>query len=331
MGEQVKREQVIWITWEHQRRSVTLSDKLGVPLYEFTSSRPRFIKHPLFVLKTLWLLFLKRPITLIVQNPSAFLTILVIILKPLFRYFLIVDAHNAGIYPFEPAHQKYANIFPFMHRYTDLTILTNEILADIVYKGGGRAIILPDLLPGFDNIHKCHRNDGTFVVTFICSYAADEPYLEVFKAAALLPADIKIYITGNNQKLTNAELALAGPGVEFTGFLDEEEYVSQLCNSDCIMVLTTFPDCLVCGAYEAVALEVPLILSDTPVLRAWFTRGVTYSGNKGEELANAIVKTREKHEYFLKEISELKKEIKVKWQLAFSKLLVKMCHCKVNQ
>jgi len=314
-GDNGKR--AIWISWEDHRRSRTLASRFGIPLYVFSASWPRYIKHPFFLLRTIYILLLCRPDILFVQNPSILLTLFAIILKPLLRYHLVVDAHNAGVYPFEQRQEKFAALFPFIHRHTDITIVTNAKLASIIKSNGGRPFVLPDPLPKLKRTDSEIKKQSKFVVTFVCSYAADEPYLEVFKAARELPEDIQLYCTGNYNKLKKEDRLFAGDHVIFTGFLTEKEYVEQLTSSDCIIVLTTFDDCMVCGAYEAVSLGIPLILSDTPVLRSWFNKGVVYSENRWDALIAAISQLRNGYVGFIQDIGLLKSELSLEWDNLF--------------
>mgnify|MGYP000398044637 CR=1 FL=1 len=312
----VQKGKHLWISWEIHRRSQSISSKLGIPLIEFSNPLPRWIRHPLFLLQTSWLLAKRRPSILFVQNPSVVLTMWAIIFRPLLKYKLIVDAHNAGIYPFEKEQEKYAAIFPFVHRKADLTIVTNKFLAEIVDKNGGNAVILPDPLPEFQISSTTVSNTESFVVTMICSFANDEPYLELFEAAALLPKSVRVLVTGNNSKLAQAERDLARQNnVHLTGFLSEEDYLNQLSNSDCIIVLTTFNDCMVCGAYEAVSLEIPLILSNSPVLKTWFGNAAIYTENKASMIAQAIIKCKEQcqSEYLYTQIRKQKVELNSRW------------------
>lgn len=311
-------KKALWISWEKHRRSQSLAARLGVPLIEFESSKKRWLKHPLFVVKTLALLLRERPGLLFVQNPSVVLTLLAIFCKPFFQYRLIVDAHNAGIYPFEKGHEKYSFLFPFMHNKADVTIVTNKLLADIVEKNNGTPVVLPDPLPEFPVFPDVKRDESHFIVTYICSYASDEPYKEVFKAAAMLPEDVKIVVTGDYSKLTDEDVELAlKNSVVFTGFLSDDDYLKQLIASDCIMVLTEYNDCMVCGAYEAVSLEKPLILSDTPVLRWWFTQGVMFNDNTAFSIKESVLDVQSDCVGMGCKIKELKTLLPEKWHSLF--------------
>jgi glycosyltransferase involved in cell wall biosynthesis len=67
--------------------------------------------------------------------------------------------------------------------------------------------------------------------------------------------------------------------VRFTGFLQEEEYWGLLRSADGIVDLTLMADCLVCGAYEALAAGKPMLLSDNLASRELFGNAALYTDN----------------------------------------------------
>jgi len=67
------QKKIIWITWEHQRRTKELSKALNVKLYVFGSDKKYFMKIIESSMKTMILLFSERPKCLIIQNPSMIL------------------------------------------------------------------------------------------------------------------------------------------------------------------------------------------------------------------------------------------------------------------
>lgn len=74
-----------------------------------------------------------------------------------------------------------------------------------------------------------------------------------------------------------------------TGFIPEKEYVELLISVDATMVLTCREDCSVCEAYETVAVEKPMILSNTNALGNYFRRGVIYAEQTAESTQKAIL------------------------------------------
>jgi len=306
-------DKTIWIAWERYRRTSSLSKRLRIELYEFSSSLPRFIKYQIFILKTLFLLIQKRPKVLFVTNPSIILALFSILFKKVFSFNLVVDAHNAGVYPFSKKFDKYHWIFPFIHRHTDLTIVTNRYLEKVIFKNNGNPFVLPDPLPDLPITKKTQYKDNDFIVTFISSYASDEPLGEVIKTADLLPQNYKIFITGNSSKISDTILRKCGRNIVLTGYLSDEEYFKLLNCTDAILVLTTFSDCLVCGAYEAVSIEKPLILSDTPVLRGYFNEGVIFTQNNAKSIAESIIQSNKFYDSLCADIKKLKNELMISW------------------
>lgn len=312
----------IWISWERHRRTENLVRAMDIDASIYDLQLPRWRKHPALILRTTMLLARRRPEVLIVQNPSWVLTTLAIFLKKLLGYRLIVDAHNAGVYPFEAAHEKFRSVFPFFHRHADLTVVTNSDCATIVERNGGCPFILPDILPEFKEVLGTARAASEeAIVTFICTYASDEPYVEVIAAARDIAPGIGIRITGNASRCPDDIRRSAPANVRFTGFLPENDYVAQLVGSDVIMDLTTFEDCLVCGAYEAVALGIPLILSDTTVNRTYFNKGVVYTKNDRKSLVLAINEAVAERENLYREVQQLRGELQMSSKLRLDDLI----------
>ena len=162
----------------------------------------------------------------------------------------------------------FTRISDFTLRRSDLTIVTNDPLADLVSTKGGRAFVLPDRIPDIPP-DRTFPLAGAQNVCFICSFANDEPYEEVVRIADALPRDLCLYITGNPAKATwsdrTQETIRHCDNLKFTGFLSDRDYHGLLNEVDVIVDLTTFDHCLVCGAYEAAAVGKPLVLSEKRV------------------------------------------------------------------
>ncbi len=72
-------------------------------------------------------------------------------------------------------------------------------------------------------------------------------------------------------------------------------------------------NCLVCGAYEAVALEKPLVTSYTRALRQYFHRGTVYSRHDPASLAESIGHALAHRRTLAAEMTVLKRELSVQW------------------
>ncbi len=296
-----------WFTWEVQPRNRSMSASLGVDLYEFTSKRPRSIKYIILLAKTLSAIFSKKISVIYTQNPSIVLSFVAVCLKLCLRRIVIVDAHNAGIYPLEGKHKFLNLIARFIARNANLVIVSNKYLAEQVTNWGGTPFVFPDPIPPIAN----HPTQpplpaGENFALFICTWAADEPYFEVIKAAELTP-DIAIYVTGNyKNKLTQDTIKSLPNNVRLLGFVSEEEYVHYFSNALVAIDLTTRDHCLVCGAYEAAALGVPAILSDSKVNRDIFNKGFIYTSNNAHDIAISIQTAVSQRQSLATEIKQFK-------------------------
>ncbi len=301
----------VWITWEKQRRNEGISTELGFQLHEIISHKRGLKRYLECIVKTCRILQNSNPTHVAVQNPSMVLALLAVMLKWWYRYTLVVDAHNAGIYPLEGQSRLLQLLAKFIQKNATCTIITNENLKKVVEGHGGVACILPDKIPTPPETLTLQQS-GERRICFICTYAQDEPYRDVIKAAALIPDDIIIMITGNyNNKVDPAGL----PGnVRLLGYLPEDHYWATLRSSDLVMDLTTRDDCLVCGAYEGLSLLKPLILSNSQASRNYFYKGCVYVDSDPNSIASGIRKA--VHDFFQlqHEVADLKDELDSSWK-----------------
>lgn len=304
----------LWLTWEIQRRNRTLSKKLDAELHELISKKKGLLRYCELIFRSYRLLIKQRPQLLFVQNPSLVLALWAVLNRPFFSYRLIVDAHNAGLYPAEGKSPWLSRVANFILRNADLTMVTNQPLASEVIKRGGRPFVLPDPLPELPASRKPDQPAKTnFALTCICTWAEDEPIKDVIDAVREFNDEVTLYITGRPpawaQSMSRPEQ------VVLTGFLKEEAYLDLLGTSDALMVLTTRDNCLNCGAYEGVALEKPLVLSDTQVIRAYFDQGVVYTKADHHSIALAIRELMASSSSYQGQAAALKARLLTSWAL----------------
>jgi glycosyltransferase involved in cell wall biosynthesis len=302
----------LWLTWETQRRNRTLSQALNAELIEMDYKLKPWHRYPKAIANTLKTLLKRRPELVFVQNPSLVLALLGIWYGRISGTPVIVDAHNAGVQPFEGQRPWTNWLARHVMRQARMTIVTNRALAAYVDGVGGRSFVLPDPLPALERSadQRLHADPS---VLFICTWAADEPYLEVLKAASRIDPRIRVYITGNSK---GRERTLNQPlpsNVVLTGFVPEQRFLELLAGADVIMDLTTREDCLVCGAYEAVAAGKPMVLSNTRALRQYFSKGAVYAENHAEAIAAAIEQAVEGQARLGAEVEELERELLESW------------------
>lgn len=312
----------IWVTWEHQRRNAGIADALGAPLFELDIKAGRFKRYALSLWRTLRVFRRTKPDLIFAQNPSLVLALATIGYGKVTGIKVVVDAHNAAVMPLLPGESGLLSwLCRLAVRGADFTIVSNERLAGIVQASGGRPVVLADRLPQLSPATPSGSPAAQPRVVFICTYAPDEPYMTVLEAAGRLDPRITVFVTGNPKHRAAALREAAPPNVRFTGFLAEEEYLALLRSADVVMDLTTREDCLVCGGYEAVALEQPLILSGTVATRSYFTRGVRYTDNSAADLADAVNEALAKGTRMREELRALKAELVSGWNAQFNALV----------
>jgi glycosyltransferase involved in cell wall biosynthesis len=267
-------------------------------------------------MKTWKILKKEQPAVLFVQNPSIVLAFIALFFKKIFSIrYLVVDAHNAGIYPLEGRFWLLNQITKYIVKNADVIIVTNKSLLHYVTSIGGNPVEIPDPLPILksNNIQKEVRKNvrDKLRATFICTWADDEPYDELIKAAAEFKDLIDFYITGKFQgKVVRSGLP---NNVVLSGYVEDKEYINLLVNSDFIIVLTKRENCLNCGAYESVSLGKPIILSDSDVLRNYFSSGVVYSKNDAYSLKCGIRNMVDTIDEKNSEIKNLKISLEEQW------------------
>lgn len=280
------RVSALWVSWNAHRRTTGLCAAWNVPLHVIHSQRKGLSRAIDQALRTLGLLRRTRPGVLFVQNPSLALTALAVLVRGMFGYYLVVDAHNEGVRPFARRGGFVQWLTRRLLHDADATIVTNAALAKDVDAAGGRALVLPDSLPQPELPRNTSaESEDTPDVVVISSFMSDEPVAEIVAAATMLP-DVRFAFTGDARRFRRGQIELP-PNVRLTGYLAERAFWRLLSQAPVICDLTLKPDCLVCGAYEALALAKPMVLSDNPATRELFGPAAVLTNNEAEDIARA--------------------------------------------
>lgn len=278
------------ITWFHHRRTSELCEYFGIPLIELISVHHGLRRYIELSIKTWDVLKSKRPRILIVQNPSLVLAIFTLLLRAYFGYHLVIDAHNEAVEPF--AHSSFVMqwLTYLLLRQADRIIVTNQQLAVFVKEQGGVPLILPDRIPRPPLLLPPFNVSDKFNVAVIATFAADEPLDRIFSAAGALVSEAHFYVTGNYKKLNPGIIKTIPSNVTFCGFLPESEYWALLKNCDIAVDLTLKDNCLVCGAYEAIAIGTPILLSGNTASRELFADAAIFTDNTMESIRSSLQK-----------------------------------------
>ncbi len=266
------------------QRSRTLAERLGYDL--LLLGRPGFrrpwsapFSYPLLAARTLRALMRQRPGAVVVVAPPVFAPLAVLPVARLLTARVAVDMHSGAF-----LDRRWRWSLPLLRwaaKHVDVSLVTLDALRRHL-SPSTPVIVLPDPLPGM-SAERVARDDGrnaASLVVAVCGWGDDEPVEALAEAAGGAPWHLKV--TGRPRRTV-----LAPGNVEFTGFLQDDAYASLLARADAVVVLTTRDYTLLSGAWEAIALARPLVLSGTPSLRATFGEGVTYTGNDAPSIRAA--------------------------------------------
>jgi glycosyltransferase involved in cell wall biosynthesis len=310
----------IFIAWEPHRRTSELCRVMGLRLFVIDVAASRVWRYTYSIAATTGVLLRERPRLLFVQNPSMVLTAYVCLLKWL-GFKIVVDRHS-NFNDFRNMESGFFNaVSDFTLRHADLTIVTNDYLKELVDRRKGRGFVLPDRLPEIQPPADAGPPlGGRGNVVFVSTYASDEPLSEVIDAARLLPPDVHVHVTGNDKRLDPRVRASAPPNVVFTGFLPEDAYIALLARADCILELTKNDHTLLCGAYEAVSLGRPLVLSRKEALTRYFCKGAVVTDNEPAAIAAAVTQALATRASLERDIRTLRDELTTDWSDRFARL-----------
>lgn len=273
---------VIWIDWARNLRTRTLAQRLGVELVEIRLTGNRLLRYLRSTVRTVAAIRRARPQVVIATNPSLVLGFLLLLLRRWYGFLLVSDAHYVGVRDLHgwPLFQKLLDLH---NSHADLVIVTNGGHASYLLGQGCRAYICPDPLPDLSTRGSVPVSVPAKAVFLVCSFETDEPYEAVFAAfARLRDRGYELFVSGNYKR---AQIDPARfPWVHFLGYVPEAEYYSYLRSCAVVIDLTTLEDCLVCGAYEAMAAGKPLVLSRTRALTEYFGTAVVLTENTPEAI-----------------------------------------------
>ena len=308
------RTSAMWISWNDHRRTAGLCEAWDIPLHvvRFPGSRPR--RWLAQSLATLRLLAREKPDVLFVQNPSLVLTVLAILARGRFAYYLVVDAHNEGVRPFDRPYAPVRWLTRRLLGSADTTIVTNAALAEDVTAAGGRPLVLADSLPVPPELpaKRAPERDPADVAV-IATFRRDEPIAEIIEAAAAMPA-VRFAFSGDASRFRPKAGTALPTNVRLTGYLPEAAYWRLLAQASVVCDLTLKPDCLVCGAYEALALGKPMVLSDNDPTRALFGPAAVLTGDRPEQIGQALERALARRDELAARARQLRDTFRERWE-----------------
>jgi glycosyltransferase involved in cell wall biosynthesis len=280
-------ESIVWIDWGRHLRTHTLSRRLGVDLVEIRHSRSRIWRYVRSTLDTVAAIRRLRPAVVIATNPSIVLGYFLLILRPWYGFRLVSDAHYVGVTAI-PRRLAIQRLLDVHNTQVDLVVVTNENQARALQGLGASTYVCPDPLPQLPKPVAPPEPLPLKSVFLICSFDVDEPYEEAFEAFSELQSQgFVLFVCGNYRKAGIQEAQF--PWVRFLGFVPDADYYAYLRASSVVVDLTTLEDCLVCGAYEALAARRPLVVSKTGTLGDYFGAASVLTENTSAAIQQSVL------------------------------------------
>jgi Glycosyltransferase Family 4 len=302
--------EVLALTWSEHRRMAELCAGLSLELVTLSTDQRGLLRYVQLGTRTMALLWRRRPDVLLVQNPSLVLSALCAAGRKMLGYTLVVDAHNEAIEPFVNRQRWVKWLSRWVIRHTDLTIVTNRQLAAQVRLQGGKPFTLVDRIPA-PPAGATQSLSGSFNAVLVATFAADEPVAAVLEAVRGI--DVELHVTGNHGMLDPGVAERAPANVRFTGFLTEPDYWGLLRSADAIVDLTLMDNCLVCGAYEALALGKPMLLSNNSASVELFGDCAVYTDNTAADIRAALERLKVEHERLQAAAERRRSELREQW------------------
>lgn len=283
--------EILYISWaESCSRSDQTARELGgaseMIYIPWLGSHPLTIvfKYLGQTVMTFWQLLRHRPDAVFVMSPPMFAALPALLWKWVFRVPFVMDCHTGAYQNRRFRHFQWLQ--HFLGRQAAANIVTSDHLKELVEQHGGRAVIVRDVPVVYETLEEFLLPES-FNVAAVCSFNYDEPIEAMFNAAKQLP-DVRFFFTGNPKHLSKEMIDRKPSNVTLTGFLSDGQYGSLLSNADVVLTLTTQDHTMLRGAWEAIYLGKPVIISDWPILRESFDQGALHVDNRSESIINAV-------------------------------------------
>jgi len=320
----------VFIVWaSFSQRAKTIAEELGGQVsfqYETRLARGGYWLKPLRWLlqgwKTWQLLEWERPEMVLVQAPPVFAPLVVAIWCRLrgktrssgSRARYVIDGHTGAFH-----YRSWLWSRPLLRmlaRKAVATLVTDEAALIMLKSWKVRGFFLIDGLPRLSPPAGDAGSQGETRVAVISILSNTEPIEEVFVAARLLP-QVTFYLTGDTKRPPSTLLEQKPENVILTGFLRGGNYTALLKNVQGLVILTKQTNDLSCGAFEALIVEKPAVVSDGPEMRRFFTRGFIHVSNTPEAIATGIKQMLDRQAVLTHEVIAMRSELATRRQIVF--------------
>jgi glycosyltransferase involved in cell wall biosynthesis len=308
---------LVWGPPSHGRRTKVFAQALGVAAVHVYATRRRGLliapwKYSYQAIATLVILARRRPRVVFVQSPPSLAVPVVWVYAALSRARFVVDAHSDALDSRVWTWPGW--LHAFLARRAAVTVVTNEHFAARIAAQGGRAVVIRDI-PGTFPVGEPPALEGAVRVMVVNSFAPDEPILDIVAAAAALP-DVTFYVTGDPNRPGATLPDVIPSNVHLTGYLPDGAFYGLMHASHAVLCLTTRDHTMQRGACEALSMGRPIVTSDWPLLRQYFSKGTVHVGADAQSIRLGVERVLRDHDRYSREILVLRDEQAHQWEAA---------------
>jgi glycosyltransferase involved in cell wall biosynthesis len=120
-----------------------------------------------------------------------------------------------------------------------------------------------------------------------CSFSSDEPLIEMIDAARLLPETMFVMTWYSDRLLSTIQNTLPS-NILLTGYLQVSEFNCIFANAGVALVLTKQEDLQLSGMQEAMAFEIPAVVTDLRTTRFLYKEYPVYVRNDPKSIAAGV-------------------------------------------
>lgn len=280
---------LVWAERHRGTRSSWLAESLGITDLRYVAPtrrrgmRAAWQKYPAQLAASAWALVTRRPRVIFVQSPPSFAAWTAALYGAATGSAVVIDAHSDA---FERSiWTRPAWVTRLVARQATATLVTNGHWARRVRAWGATAVNVPSIPTTFVAGNPPALAPGPNIAV-VNTWAVDEPLGAVLDAASLVP-DVTFHVSGRDDRVASLGRPIPA-NVRFTGFLEEDVYHGLLRGADAVMCLTTRNHTMQNGACEALSHATPIVTSDWPVLREYFSSGTAHVDNSAEGIARGV-------------------------------------------
>ena len=272
-----EQPKIVYLAWApYNRRAECFAHQLNAELllisfFKYRNPKWAPIKYPLMAIKTLFVLYQKKPDVVFTMTPPLFCVLFAYIYCLFFRSKLIIDAHTGSLIS-KPWTQLQL-LHKFLCRKAIMTVVTNQYLVEMIesWEAKGTAMNPPIVFPETKRI----KLNGNTNVLFVNSFASDEPLEEIIDVANTMQ-NVTFYITGDCALAPKKMIEKSSSNIIYTDFIPYNDYVQLMQSVDGVLCFSKRDYTLLSGGEEALFIGKPLLTFDFPFLREFFNKGTVF-------------------------------------------------------